>query len=95
MAPGINKQACLLLADVQQAVSVAPRLNKQACLLLADEQQAVSVAPRETQKSTSLGGLVGAVAEEELDDVPFVRLEPIEAGCRYSANVEAIDVRRL
>ena len=34
----------------------------------------------------------GAVAEEEVDDVAFVGLEPIEGDCFDGAEVEAVDV---
>ena len=38
------------------------------------------------------GGLEGAGTEEEVDDVPFVRLQPVELDGGHRAEVEAVDV---
>ena len=39
--------------------------------------------------------LIGPSAEEKIDDVAFVRLEPVEFGGRDRADVQAVDVRRV
>src|ERR1700722_12807827 len=39
--------------------------------------------------------LEGAGAEQEVDDVAFVRLQPVEGDRFYRADVEAVDVRRV
>lgn len=39
--------------------------------------------------------LIGAVSEEELGEISFVRLEPIQAVGGDGADVEAIDVHRV
>ncbi len=40
-----------------------------------------------------LRNLIGAGAEQELDDVPFVRLQPVELDRGDRSDVEPVDVR--
>ncbi len=40
-------------------------------------------------------GLKGTGAEEKINDVPFVRLEPVELDGRDGADVQTVDVGRL
>ena len=50
----------------------------------------VTATPRRTS-----GGLERPGAEQELDDVAFVRLEPVELNRRHRTEVQAIDVHRV